>query len=335
MMENGKKIRSSNIELLRIVSIIFILIHHYSLHNQLNNLDIFNINKYVGIIAFGLGKIGVNIFILIMGYFSIERNLSVKKILKLWLQVFFYSFGIAVIFKLLLNTNISIKEWINFIFPISYNKYWFITIYIFLYLLTPWLNHYFNKINKEEYKKILIMLFGVLIVFYSIFYKSTAYSMNELMPYSNLLVFMFLYLLGGYIKKYDITKLKAMKQGKLALSLIIIFIIFYLFLITCEIIDYKYNKLGGVLYWYTRQTSIFVFISNSLLFILFLLFKFLFLFASIISFICLSLSSFSFFFLNFSFSDFFIFKNAMTAIEIAKTPHITIKAMKVGFSWKI
>lgn len=77
-MNNIKKTRESNIEMLRIIAIFFILLHHYALYNSLYNLEVSNINKYIGIILFSLGKIGVNIFILITGYFSIQKNFSIK-----------------------------------------------------------------------------------------------------------------------------------------------------------------------------------------------------------------------------------------------------------------
>lgn len=261
-----KKSRDSNIELLRIVAMLFILLHHYALYNSLYNLDINNVNKYIGIVLFSLGKIGVNIFILITGYFSIQKKFSIKKLIKLWLEVVFYSVGITFIFAISGRVQLNFKELIKFIFPISFNKYWFITIYLILYLLMPFINGYVNKINREQYKKMLIILFILCVGLYSIMYSSTTYSMNETLPLSNITFYILIYLTGGYIRLYGIEKIENISYKRTIGYTLMLFCVFIIFLTVCKIIDYKYNKLGNVLFWYTRSNSIFVFMLSVLIF---------------------------------------------------------------------
>ena len=201
-----KKNRDSNIEMLRIIAMLFILFHHYALYNSLYNLDVSNMNKYIGIILFSLGKIGVNIFILITGYFSIKKIFSIKKLIKLWLEVVFYSVGVTFVFAISGKVQLNFKELIKFIFPISFNKYWFITIYIILYTLMPFINRYVKKVNKEQYQKLLVILFFLCVGLYSIMYSSTTYSMNESLPLSNIIFYILVYLIGGYIRLYGIEK---------------------------------------------------------------------------------------------------------------------------------
>lgn len=264
-----KKNRDSNIELLRIIAMLFILFHHYALYNSLYNLDVSNINKYIGIILFSLGKIGVNIFILITGYFSIQKKFSIKKLIKLWLEVVFYSVGITVVFSISGIVQLSFKEIIKFIFPISFNKYWFITIYIVLYILMPFINKYVNKVNREQYKKLLIILFILCVGLYSIMYNSITYSMNESLPLSNIIFYILLYLIGGYIRLYGIEKIENISCKTTIRYTLLLFAIFTIFLTFSEIIDYKYNKLGNVLFWYTRSNSIFIFAISILIFYIF------------------------------------------------------------------
>lgn len=261
-----KKNRDSNIELLRIVAMLFILFHHYALYNSLYNLEISNINKYIGIILFSLGKIGVNIFILITGYFSIQKRFSIKKLIKLWLEVVFYSVGITLMFIMSGKVQLNLKELIKFIFPISFNKYWFITIYIILYILMPFINRYVNKVNKEQYQKLLFILFILCVGLYSIMYSSTAYSMNESLPLSNIIFYVLVYLVGGYIRLYGIEKIENIGCKRTIGCTLLLFCVFIIILVFSKIIDYKYNKLGNVLFWYTRSNSIFVFVLSILTF---------------------------------------------------------------------
>ncbi len=261
-----KKNRDSNIEMLRIIAMLFILFHHYALYNSLYNLDVSNMNKYIGIILFSLGKIGVNIFILITGYFSIKKNFSIKKLIKLWLEVVFYSVGVTFVFAISGKVQLNFKELIKFIFPISFNKYWFITIYIILYTLMPFINRYVNKVNKEQYQKLLVILFFLCVGLYSIMYSSITYSMNESLPLSNIIFYILVYLIGGYIRLYGIEKIENISCKRTIGYTLLIFCVFTIFLTVSEIIDYKYNKLGNVLFWYTRSNSIFVYILSILTF---------------------------------------------------------------------
>ena len=69
IIKNKLKInRQSNIELLRIIAMIFIIAHHFAVHGGFNfSTDIITVNSlWIQFIKIG-GKIGVNIFVLISG----------------------------------------------------------------------------------------------------------------------------------------------------------------------------------------------------------------------------------------------------------------------------
>ncbi|WP_189244288.1 acyltransferase family protein [Streptococcus macedonicus] len=77
--------RNSNIELLRIISMLLIVSHHFSVHGSFESLDsITMFNKvWLQFIQLG-GKIGVNIFVIISGYFLIQSSKNkLSKVLKL------------------------------------------------------------------------------------------------------------------------------------------------------------------------------------------------------------------------------------------------------------
>lgn len=83
-----KKKRDSNIEILRILAMCLIVYHHLVL-----NMDLIAGNTISKTIIFGVigefgGKIGVAIYVLITGYFSVEKNLVPKNSLSYGFKFF-------------------------------------------------------------------------------------------------------------------------------------------------------------------------------------------------------------------------------------------------------
>lgn len=93
LTDSTKKQRQSSIELLRILTMVMIVAHHFSVHGNFDfPINTITINRlWIQFIQIG-GKIGVDVFVLISGYFLITSS-SVKpnRIIKIWLQMFTYS----------------------------------------------------------------------------------------------------------------------------------------------------------------------------------------------------------------------------------------------------
>ena len=70
------KVRNSNIELLRIISIILIVVSHYCVHGAgkaiISSLDI-SINRFI-LEVFKVGNLGTILFVLITGYYLIDSE---------------------------------------------------------------------------------------------------------------------------------------------------------------------------------------------------------------------------------------------------------------------
>jgi surface polysaccharide O-acyltransferase-like enzyme len=186
--------RNSNLELLRILAIVMIIAHHYSVHGQWEIGNELSLNRViVQFLSLG-GKLGVNCFVLITGYFMVNSKFNVKKLLKIIGQVFFYSVIIMIFFKLFKIYNIGIRETAESFFPIIFSKYWFATTYVELYILSPFLNKFINYCTNKEYKQLLIILTVILSVIPTF--------TNSLPGIDNLAWFVFLYLIASYIRKY-------------------------------------------------------------------------------------------------------------------------------------
>ena len=86
--------RLSNFELLRVISMLGIVIFHMFYHGNYNvEIDSIN-NAFIRYIQV-LGEVGVNVFVLITGYFlssKTKSDLNYKKIFKFIFLLTFYSF---------------------------------------------------------------------------------------------------------------------------------------------------------------------------------------------------------------------------------------------------
>lgn len=171
MEKTIKKNRDSNIELLRIIAMCLIIFHHMALNTGIVDGYTVNGNMIFGIIGGIGGKIGVVIFLLITGYFSINKNFSFKKVFILWLQIFCYSVGFMLVFRLTGIEKWSKVDTIKTFFPLAYNQYWFITVYLYILLLAPFINKFLNSLSKENYNKLLAILTIIFAVIPTIFYS--------------------------------------------------------------------------------------------------------------------------------------------------------------------
>lgn len=198
MSENKHNQRNSSIELLRIISMIMIVFHHFAVHGgfewEASNVTIPLF--WYNFIIMG-GKIGVDLFVLISGYFLVNSNGNVfnfRRILKFMGQVFFYSISIYVVFGICGLSDIGIKSLIKALFPITFSSWWFASTYFVLYLLHPFLNKLLHCLNKKNYQYLLVML----VVCWSII---PTFTMSQFQG-NSLLWFMTLYAIAGYVKIY-------------------------------------------------------------------------------------------------------------------------------------
>ena len=126
VLENKEHKRQLNFEFLRIISMILILLHHYAYHGGLVDIDQIGANKIVGLLINMGGKLGNIIFILISGYFMVDKEFKIKKLLKIIFETIFYS--VVILLILLITNNINFSLITNFIYSIwiCYSLCWII-----------------------------------------------------------------------------------------------------------------------------------------------------------------------------------------------------------------
>lgn len=103
------------------------------------------------------GKAGVNLFCLIMGYFGIQSKFKVKKVFQMEAQVIFYSL-LGLFVALLFRCEISLSKVVMTFFPTVFNQYWFITAYIMVYILSPFINRLLLKLDGVQFRRMIAIL---------------------------------------------------------------------------------------------------------------------------------------------------------------------------------
>lgn len=158
---NTKPIRLSNIELLRIISMIMVLCVHFTgatfpLPEKMSLSDITDITTMSKTLMECFSIIGVNCFVLISGYFGIKP--SVKGITNFIASCIIYSVSIYSIYIFIKPNIYNYIDLINSFAIFSHTDLWFIPAYFGLYILSPIINKGIHGITKRNFIYILISL---------------------------------------------------------------------------------------------------------------------------------------------------------------------------------
>lgn len=187
--------RDSRFELLRTVAILLIILHHLMLHVAIDDYSGISINRLVSQYYLLGGKLGVNCFLLITGYFGLKAKFKVSKALRVEVQVVTYTV-FFLLFTVLVNPSvIGMKSVLMSVAPTTFGAYWYITAYMALYLLSPFLNRVIESSSQKNYRYLLIIL---------LFMESIAPTVLRQRHWANDVIwFSTMYLLGAYINKYQ------------------------------------------------------------------------------------------------------------------------------------
>lgn len=207
-----KKSRDSSIELLRILCMLMVVATHYAGGWAHREIPFYNGDNLVNCIIYCMlgqwGRIGVNIFVIISSFFLVDSKFRFKRILKLILQVFIYSISFYIFIGLIYNKSaFSIIELFKACFPIMTQMYWFITPYIILSLMSPFLNILIKNMGQKRHLACTLVLFLLSVALPNI-------SLDRLpIPFTYLGLFIAIYLLVAYIKIYPIKILESLKAS--------------------------------------------------------------------------------------------------------------------------
>lgn len=163
----SEKKRIANLELLRCVAMMMVIVLHYlgkgGLLADLTDGSPESIDS-VGAAAWFLEAfciVAVNVYMLISGYFLCTSSFKLSRLLQLLMQVWLYSvvFGIlGAAAGIIKETPVDTHYLLTLIFPVSMEHYWFLTAYVFLYLILPFMGAAVKRMTKRQMQIALALL---------------------------------------------------------------------------------------------------------------------------------------------------------------------------------
>lgn len=189
-----KSARQSNFELLRILAMTMIVVWHIIVHGLRHEVS-------GSMFAMSFLVYGVNLFVLISGYWGIK--LKPKSLFSFLGQYVFYAALLCFVANVIATppTYFSKSFLWQLLFPFSFTgPYWFVNKYIVLMLISPFLNAGLRSMTSKEKLWILLIL-GYLSCIAGYGFKND-FNTNGY----NLAHFIFLYVLGNFIRCNDFLK---------------------------------------------------------------------------------------------------------------------------------
>lgn len=175
--------------------------HHYVVNSGLTDAggvidsNPASVHSLILLVVGMWGKIGINSFVLITGYFMCKSNINFKKFLKLFFEIMFYRIIISIAFWITGYSEFSVKELIKVLIPIKNVSDGFTSAYLVFFLFIPFLNVLLKNINERQHIKLLLLCGFLYIALASVPFLSVRYNYVSW--------FIVLYFISSYIRVYD------------------------------------------------------------------------------------------------------------------------------------
>lgn len=192
--------RKAGLEYLRIIAMLLIIGDHFLLFTGLlEETKPFTVNFYLVWLLYTIGYLGTNCYVLISGYFGVNATVTWKKLRNLYGQVLFYSITICIVMMIINTGGMGLREFGKALLPFSSREYWFVTDYIALYILSPYINIMLKNLNRKQFKKLIV----VSLLLFSFIDLLPGDGINAQKGYS-LYWLICVYCIGGYIRLYGL-----------------------------------------------------------------------------------------------------------------------------------
>ena len=166
---------------------------------------------------------------------------------------------IYLVFVIASDQPFEIKGLIKALFPISFERWWFASVYIILYILYPFINILLNSIDKKTYQVLLITL----LIIWCILPTFTTKSFSG----SNLAWFLTLYAVAGYVRLYGFNPKFTLKHY--TIMFIVFALITFLSSVIFTILGTKFTIFGQHATYFFGQNRLPTFLSSLSLFMIF------------------------------------------------------------------
>ncbi len=143
----------------------------------------------------------VNCYALISGFVGWNRQPKLRTLATVWARGLFWCLFWTVAISLWKPGAVGKDQWLNAVLPVSRGQYWYLTAYVGLFFFQPILNAAVKHLSRRELEWTLLGLLAFAV--YPLSQITNLLRLSVGYSYSWLLI---LYLLGGYLEKYEIAK---------------------------------------------------------------------------------------------------------------------------------
>ena len=240
-----KNTRDSNMELLRIVAMLLIMVVHANFR-ALPKPDAVAIaanpsSAFLQFMAEGFSIVGVNVFVMLSGWYGIRPRMV--RFAELVFQLLF--FGVVCMGIEWIVTGQMPPKSISTIMLLNPGNYWFVKTYIALYLFSPVLNSFVEYASRRQFEYTLTSVFGFVFLYGWLTEATDWLRAGYSLPW-----FVSLYLLARYMRVHRpwVTRFRRAIDLGIYLGTAVF--------LTVAVFVLRHYNLGGMLYFYTSPVVV-------------------------------------------------------------------------------
>jgi len=252
------RLRKTNFEVLRILSILMIIAFHCVHYSELG-MEVRLVNRVILDLVKHGGELGVCCFMLTSGWFLPETKFRWSK--------FFQIFGAAVFYKAAEMAVLAARgtevEWtLKALIPIANKQYWFVIAFLYVYLLVPALGKMLPVLSQKELGVLLFSQIALWCFVPSLLLGPVmGFASTEDMPYYNRFIWMLVvYVEGYYLRRYGLP----LKRQGLLLSTLAAFGLTALYVIAKDCGVLTAGRAMSATYFWRANTVMMLFMSTGL-----------------------------------------------------------------------
>ncbi|MBQ7130546.1 MAG: acyltransferase [Oscillospiraceae bacterium] len=145
-----------------------------------------------------LSNSSVNLFAMLSGYlYAPKQKIRSGNLISLLVNLEAYSLVITIVlFVFSSSFLVDAASILGSLFPMTTGAYWYLTSYILVFLLIPWLNRLIKHINRQQFAALLVMLFCLFCLVPTLSGKDYFVIAEGYSPFW----LIYCYLIGGFIR---------------------------------------------------------------------------------------------------------------------------------------
>lgn len=265
----SEKKRMANLELLRCVAMMMVVVLHYlgkgGLLPDLTGKSLGSAGMAAWLTE-SFCIVAVNVYMFISGYFLCTSHFKLSRLITLWLQLWLYSvtFGVlGVLTGVVTETTVDTHYFLTLFFPVSMGHYWFMTAYIFLYLLLPFAGTAVKKMTKQQMQLAVVILLLIFCVLKSVL----PFRLEMDAKGYDCLWYLCVFMAAAYIRRFGLPLLE--KKGRGLLLYIVCGLLAFGGTLTLREVYLRTGRLGRIVDICLEYNHIFAFLAALGLFMAF------------------------------------------------------------------